>query len=87
MTTPMHSGTRIVNACSGIGVSLNELFAVMEAATGQKLLRRYELARRVDASRVVMDPTLANQLFGYLPATSLNEGLGKTWAWLNDITH
>lgn len=87
LTRPMSVGARVVNACSGAGVSLNELFAAMEAVTGQSLLRDYELVRVVDASRVVMDPTLANQEYGCSPPTPLHEGLERTWVWLNSITH
>mgnify|MGYP003946439277 CR=1 FL=1 len=87
LTRQMSVGAHVVNACSGEGVSLNELFAAMEAVTGQPLLRGYELARVVDASRVVMDPTLARQEYGCSPPTPLHEGLEQTWAWLNSITH
>lgn len=79
----MPAGARIVNACSGIGVSLNELFVTMEAVTGQVLRRSYETGRVVDAARVVMDPSHANREYGLSPATPLHEGLKRTWAWLN----
>jgi len=87
LTRQMGVGAHVFNACSGAGFSLNELFAVMEAVTGQPLRRNYEIGRVVDASRVVMDPTLANQEYGCSPATPLHEGLERTWAWLNSITH
>ncbi|GAA0887979.1 NAD-dependent epimerase/dehydratase family protein [Rhodanobacter soli] len=83
----MSVGARIVNACSGTGVSLNELFAAMEAVTGRPLRRSYEMGRAVDATRVVMDPTLANREYGCSPATPLHEGLERTWAWLNSTAH
>jgi UDP-glucose 4-epimerase len=79
----MSIGAHIVNACSGTGVSLNELLAAMEAVTGRPLRRSYEIGRAVDATRVVMDPTLANHEYGCLPVTPLHEGLERTWAWLN----
>jgi len=76
-------GARVVNACSGIGISLNELFAVMEAVTGRPLRRSHEGGRAVDAARVVMDPALAEHAYGYSPITPLDEGLKRTWTWLN----
>jgi UDP-glucose 4-epimerase len=83
----MPVGAHIVNACSGVGASLNELFAAMEDVTGRPLRRSYEAGRAVDAVRVVMDPTLANHEYGCSPATPLHEGLERTWAWLNSTAH
>lgn len=83
---PMPKGARVINACSGVGISLNELFAALQAVTGTALLCRYETSRSVDASRVVMDPTLAAREYGFSAATLLHEGLKRTWAWLNSTT-
>lgn len=83
----MPAGAQVVNACSGIGVSLNDLFAAMEAVTGQTLRRSYEVGRAVDAARVAMETTRASRDYGFSPATSLHEGLKRTWAWLNSTQH
>jgi len=83
----MSVGSHIVNACSGIGVSLNELFAAMETVTGRSLRRSYEVGRALDAARVVMDSTLANHEYGCSPTTPLHEGLERTWVWLNSTAH
>lgn len=83
----MSIGAHIVNACSGAGVSLNKLFDAMETVTGRPLRRSYEVGRVLDAARVVMDPTLANHEYGCSPATSLYQGLERTWAWLNNTAH
>lgn len=82
----MSTGERVVNACSGIGVSLNELFAAMEAVAGQPLQRSHELGRALDAMHVTMDPTLAQREYGCAFGMPLHEGLERTWAWLNSIT-
>jgi UDP-glucose 4-epimerase len=87
LTRQMEEGAFVVNACSGIGVSLNQLFDAIESVTGQSLLRKYEIARAVDASRVVMDPALANQRYGILPTTPLHQGLERTWAWFKSTVH
>lgn len=84
---PTPKGARVVNACSGVGVSLNELFDVLQDVTGVSLSCSYETSRAVDASRVVMDPTLAKREYNFLAATPLHEGLRRTWAWLNSTTH
>jgi UDP-glucose 4-epimerase len=75
----MPSGARIFNASSGIGISLNELFDVMEATAGKPLLRSYDHNRAVDATRVVIDSSLAHQVYGWAADTSLAEGLRRTW--------
>ncbi len=82
---PMPGGARWFNAASGIGVSLNELFGVMESVTGRPLQRSYDPSRAVDAPRVVMDAGLARQQFGWSATTSLHEGIESTWAWFNTI--
>ena len=86
LSRQMATGARVVNACSGIGISLNELFSAMEAVTGQPLQRSYELGRVLDAMRVTMDPSLAQREYGCEPSTPLHEGLDRTWAWLNSTT-
>jgi UDP-glucose 4-epimerase len=86
LSRQMPTGARVVNTCSGSGVSLNELFAAMETVTGQPLQRRYELGRVLDAKRVTMDPALAQREYGCALATPLHEGLERTWAWLISTT-
>lgn len=83
LTRQMPSGVRIVNACSGIGISLNELFTAMEEVTGQPLRRSYEHGRVLDSPCVTMDGALARYSFGDILATPLHEGPKRTWAWLN----
>lgn len=78
----MPKGTRIFNACSGTSVSLNELFDVMEAATGKPLHRNYDAGRPVDASCIAMDATHAAKVYGWRHQTSLEEGLRRTWKWI-----
>jgi UDP-glucose 4-epimerase len=82
---PMPSGAPIFNACSGRGISLNELFSTMETVTGETLHRTYDIGRAVDAPRVVMDAAAARQEFDWNATTSLHEGLANTWAWFNTI--
>jgi UDP-glucose 4-epimerase len=87
LATPMPIGMRILNAASGAGVSLNDLFKILENITGQQLQRIYDASRKVDAPRVVMDIALARKYYDWIPSTSLHEGLRKTWDWFNTIQH
>src|SRR3546814_13483545 len=75
LSRPMMPGFEIFNACSGLSVSLNELFVELETVTGRPLARMYDSARRVDASDIAMSPALAAQRYDWLPATSIREGL------------
>lgn len=85
LSDPMPSGSRLFNASSGTGASLNELFSIMEAVTGRSLHRTYDTGRAVDSPRVVIDSNLARQHFGWSATTSLHEGIANTWAWFNTI--
>ena len=87
LTDPMPRGSRLFNASSGTGASLNQLFSIMEAVTGRPLLRAYDTGRAVDSPRVVIDSSLARQHFGWSATTSLQEGITNTWAWFNTIPH
>ena len=87
LETSMPKGTRVFNACSGTSVSLNELFDVMETATGKPLHRSYDAGRAVDASCIAMDATHAAKAYGWRHQTSLEEGLTWTWEWINRGMH
>lgn len=86
LTRPMSVGAHVVNACSGTGVSLNELLSSMEAVACRPLRRSYQVGRAVDARRVLMDPALAKYQYGWSLAMPLHEGLERTWGWLNNTT-
>lgn len=75
---------RTFNLGSGVGVSLNELIARIEAVTGTKPDVRFDSARSVDVPAIVLDCARANNLLGWEARTSLDEGLARTWAWVRD---
>lgn len=82
IATPAAFGEpRTLNACHGDSVSLNELFQVIEAATGRRLQRRYDPSRAVDAPRVTMQAERAREIFGWVPRVSLRDGIARTWTW------
>jgi len=87
LSCPMSPGATVLNAASGVGVSLNELFLQLENITGMRLLRNYDAARKVDTPRVVIDPTLAESLYGWMPTIPLNQGLENAWHWFNTTQH
>lgn len=85
LAAPATTGTKIVNASSGVGISLNALFGEIESVTGRRLHRTHDVSRPVDATHVVIDPGLARREYGWSPAIGLHEGLKRTWNWLNGI--
>lgn len=81
LTRPMPAGTQVLNAASGHGLSLNDLFAHIEAVAGRPLLRHYEPGRAVDVSRIVLDPTRAQRHYGWHATTPIDQGLAQAWHW------
>lgn len=82
---PYHPGVCLLNAASGTGVSLNELFGVLESVTGQPLSRVYDLQRSIDSPRVIMDTARTKAYCGWTATTSLHGGVESTWAWFNTL--
>jgi UDP-glucose 4-epimerase len=87
LSAPMSAGARILNASSGVGISLNELLRTIEMVAGKPLTRSYELNRAVDARHIVMDSTMARSRYNWTPVTPLEEGLRRTWDWFNSTRH
>lgn len=81
LDTPMGCGTRILNAGTNTGTSLNELLNLIEDVSGSSIRRIQQTKRQVDASRVVIDSSEAHKLLGWSPCTPLVEGLRRTWNW------
>lgn len=80
LSRPGH-GWQVLNAASGDGTSLNELFSVMEAVAERPLARHYDPGRRIDASGVVVDPRRAHERYQWTSRIGLRDGLEKTWQW------
>ncbi|GLQ96685.1 NAD-dependent epimerase/dehydratase family protein [Dyella mobilis] len=77
--SPMPRGFSVLNAGSGLGISLNELLDLVEKVTRMPLTRQYTCSRVVDAKRVVLDNNLARSRYGWMPATTIARGLEQTW--------
>lgn len=74
--------TGLYNIGSGRGVSLTELVEAIAGVAGRKLEVRYEESRPFDVPANVLDIGRAERELGWVPRTSLAEGLRRTWEWL-----
>jgi UDP-glucose 4-epimerase len=79
------AGFRVFNACSGSSIDLNGLFALIERVTGQPLQRICDASRPVDAPRVRMQATRANEAFDWAAEVELADGLARTWQWFSTL--
>ena len=73
-----------INLGSSELVSINELVSIAEDFGGVTLERAYKL----DAPRGVAgrnsDNTMIQEILGWQPATSLRDGIGKTYPWIEE---
>jgi nucleoside-diphosphate-sugar epimerase len=73
-----------VNVGSAELVSINELVSIVEGIAGIRLEREYDLSAPQGVRGRNSDNTLIQDRYGWQPATSLQEGLEKTYAWVYD---
>lgn len=70
----------ILNVGSGRGTSLAELAqTVLDVVGDPGLTIETRPARGFDVARTWLDPTLAAEILGWRPKTSLHEGVAATW--------
>jgi UDP-glucose 4-epimerase len=74
--TPAATGA--ANIGTGIETSVNTIYRRLAAAAGSGAQARYGAARAGEQRRSVLDATHAKALLGWVPATSLEDGLRKT---------
>ena len=73
-----------VNVGSAELVSINELVSIVEGIAGIRLDREYDPLAPQGVRGRNSDNTLIQDRYGWQPATSLQEGLEKTYAWVYD---
>lgn len=81
----MPARQRIFNLGSGDGVSLNRLLAVMQQVTQRDVKVGYLPARSFDIPAIYLDISLAHDLLGWQPVTSLEEGIRRTWEFIQRV--
>jgi len=70
---------RYVNLGSGVGVSIRELVETLRSFIPFNY--QFDASKSSGYPKRVMDISLAREWLGYHPATSLREGLQRTWDW------
>lgn len=74
-------GGEIINLGSGIGTSINELYAKLQAATSYTVEPVHGPAKQGEVFRSYITGEKAGRLLGWEPTISLEEGLAKTVAY------
>lgn len=64
-------------------VTVDELADIVTAISGKKLTKEYNLAAPEGVRGRNADLTLVKKVLGWEPKVSLEEGLGKTYRWIN----
>lgn len=75
---------RIFNVGRGSGTSLITLVRRMESATGRKPRVLFRASRSADVPQIYLDISRANRELGWSPMTSLDEGILRTWRWVEE---
>ncbi len=78
-------GTGIVNAGSGIALSLNELVESIKTEMQFDADVEYTESRKFDVQEIALDISKAKSMFGWQPSVSLKEGLFLNHQWLKTI--
>jgi len=73
----------VFNVGTGIETSVVDLFAACRTVAGVEVEAEHAPARAGELQRSVLDPSLAANVLGWRPETSLEEGLRATWRYGN----
>lgn len=74
--------SKIYNIAGGVSHTLNELINIMQAITGRMPIIQYLPARKLDVPINVLDISRARKELLWQPQVPLEEGLARTWDWL-----
>lgn len=81
-----YEGTEsIFNISSGVGTSLNELAQLIEKITGFQISKNYLQERNFDVHANVLSNKLAREELGWMPNTSLIEGVTRTFNYMKNV--
>jgi UDP-glucuronate 4-epimerase len=78
---------RIVNIASGRQVLLPRLIALLEQVLGKTAIKQYADLQAGDVTETWADTTLLSELTGFVPQTTVNEGLDRFAPWFKSWHH
>ena len=71
----------LCNVGTGVETSVNDLYAAMASAAGERAEVVFAPARAGEVDRSALDPSLAHALLGWTPSTALSAGVEATIDW------
>jgi len=74
---------RIFNIGGAEEITLKVLLEKVEATVGKKAQVEYQPERKFDAPRIALDTSLAKRVLGWGAKVALDDGLARTWEWMN----
>jgi UDP-glucose 4-epimerase len=77
--------SRVFNLGSGSGNSLNEIIDVIRKVTGRKIDVSYTARRSFDVPSIYLNIFRAKQELSWKPTVSLEMGIEKTWAFIQEL--
>jgi len=77
---------KIFNVGSGAGTSLNQLIELMSNVAGKKIEPVYAEDTAIRVQKIVLDISRIRDEVGWKPSTSLQEGIERTWRWINSFS-
>ena len=82
--TALRPGARVFNLGTGAGVSVREMVAAFEAASGRAVPLRVEPRRQGDVAACYADPARAGRELGWRAEAGLWEICASAWAFIRD---
>lgn len=76
----------VFNLGTGRGLSVLELIASFERATGVKVPHRIGARRAGDIEKIWADPRKANEVLGWTASVPIDETMRNAWAWQCKVT-
>ncbi len=73
---------RALNVCGGSRISLIDLLELLQETSGRPLDIERKAAAQGDAKHTFGDNSLAQDVLGFKPQTTLAEGIATQWRWL-----
>jgi len=74
----------VVNIACGLAVTVNEIIAMINDATGKNVKPNYTDSRPGDVKHSLADITLAEKTIGFKPKVTFSEGLQKAIVWYRE---